>query len=226
VPRGGTGVASGYISDMKQILTASLRAPLKALAPALVALSLAVPAAAEKLPLTTLSNYLNGLGTVEAEFTQINDDGSRSQGSVTIKRPGRMRLDYGGANDALVMVGGGQVAIFDPGSNEPPQRFPLSQTPLSLMLARNIDLSKAKMVVSHTEQNGDTVVRAQDPDHPEYGSIDMIFSPTPVLKAWVIHDETGGSTTVQLTKMKLGGSVSDGEFNIRTEAKRRGTPLD
>lgn len=211
---------------MKQILSAPVRASLKALAPALVALSFAGPAAAEKLPLSTISSYLNGLGTVEAEFTQINDDGSRSQGAVTIKRPGRMRLDYGGGDDALVLVSGGQVAVFDPGSNKPPQRFPLSQTPLSLMLARNVDLSKAKMVVSHTEQNGDTVVRAQDPDHPEYGSIDMIFSATPVLKAWVIHDETGGSTTVQLTRMKLGGSVSDGEFNIRTEAKRRGTPLD
>ncbi|WP_460273116.1 LolA family protein [Celeribacter sp. ULVN23_4] len=207
---------------MKQFLIA----PLKALAPALIALSAAAPAMAEKLPLSELSAYLNGLSTVEADFTQTNDDGSKSDGSVTIKRPGRMRLDYGGANEALVLVSGGQVAVFDPGSNEPPQRFPLSKTPLSLMLARNVDLSKAKMVVSHTEQNGDTVVRAQDPDHPEYGSIDLIFSATPVLKAWVIHDDTGGSTTVQLTKMKLGGSVSDREFNIRSEADRRGTPLD
>lgn len=207
---------------MKQFLIA----PLKALAPALIALSAAAPAMAEKLPLSELSAYLNGLSTVEADFTQTNDDGSKSDGSVTIKRPGRMRLDYGGENEALVLVSGGQVAVFDPGSNEPPQRFPLSKTPLSLMLARNVDLTKAKMVVSHTEQNGDTVVRAQDPDHPEYGSIDLIFSATPVLKAWVIHDDTGGSTTVQLTKMKLGGSVSDREFNIRSEADRRGTPLD
>ena len=87
-------------------------------------------------------------------------------------------------------------------------------------------LSRAKMVVSHTEKNGDTIVRAQDPEHPEYGSIDLIFSGAPILKAWVIHDEGGGSTTVQLTKMRLGGTVRDAEFNIRSEARRRGTPLE
>ncbi|WP_321367126.1 outer membrane lipoprotein carrier protein LolA [uncultured Celeribacter sp.] len=200
---------------------------LTALAPAaLIALSTVAPAAAEKLSLSTLSNYLNSLGTVQADFVQTNDDGSRSNGQVTIKRPGRMRLDYGSGNDALVLVSGGQVGVFDPGSNEPPQRFPLSQTPLSVILKRNVDLNAAKMVVSHREENGDTIVRAQDPDNPEYGYIDLIFSATPVLKAWVIHDEGGGSTTVQLTKMSLGGSVSDREFNIRSEADRRGTPLD
>ncbi|SFJ51898.1 Outer membrane lipoprotein-sorting protein [Celeribacter neptunius] len=187
---------------------------------------MAVPAAAEKLSLSTLSNYLNGLGTVQADFTQTNDDGSRSAGKLTIKRPGRMRLQYGGADDALVLVTGGQVGIFDPGSNEPPQRFPLSQTPLSVILKRNVDLNAAKMVMSHREENGDTIVRAQDPDNPDYGYIDLIFSPTPVLKAWVIHDQGGGTTTVQLTRMTLGGSVSDSSFNIRSEAKRRGTPLD
>ncbi|MDO6457706.1 outer membrane lipoprotein carrier protein LolA [Celeribacter halophilus] len=200
---------------------------LTALAPAaLIALSSVAPAAAEKLSLSTLSTYLNSLGTVRADFVQTNDDGSKSSGEVTIKRPGRMRLDYGGDNDALVLVSGGQVAVFDPGSNEPPQRFPLSQTPLSVILKRNVDLNAAKMVVSHREQNGDTIVRAQDPDHPDYGYIDLIFSATPVLKAWVIHDQGGGSTTVQLTKMSLGGSVADRTFNIRAEANRRGTPID
>ncbi|WP_417269380.1 LolA family protein [Celeribacter sp.] len=196
-----------------------------ALAPALFVLSLAAPAAAEKLSLDQLSNYLNTLGTVTADFVQTNDDGSRSKGVLTIKRPGRMRLEYETSKD-LVLTSGGQVGVFDAGSNEPPQRFPLSKTPLNLILKNNVNLSQARMVVSHTEQNGDTIVRAQDPAHPEYGSIDLIFSDTPVLKAWVVHDDTGGSTTVQLTKMRLGGKVSDGQFNIHAEANRRGTPLD
>ena len=70
------------------------------------------------------------------------------------------------------------------------------------------------------------MVRAQDPEHPEYGSIDLIFSDTPVLKAWVIHDENGGDTTVRLTRMQLGGNVPSGAFSIRGEARKRGTPLD
>lgn len=197
-----------------------------ALAPVIASVCFALPAAAEKLSLNELSGYLNSLGTVQADFVQMNDDGSTSNGVLTLKRPGRMRLSYGGQDDPLVLGSGGQVAIFDPASNEPPQRFPMSKTPLSLILANDVDLSRAKMVVSHTEKDGDTIVRAQDPNHPEYGSIDLIFGDRPVLKAWVINDESGGSTTVQLTKMRLGGTVRDTEFNIRSEARRRGTPLE
>lgn len=209
---------AAYIETMKTLRFA--------LAPVIASICLALPAAAEKLSLNELSTYINSLVTVQADFVQKNDDGSTATGVLTLKRPGRMRLSYGGENDPLVLGSGGQVAVFDPGSNEPPQRFPMSQTPLSLILEQNVDLSRAKMVVSHTEQNGDTVVRVQDPEHPEYGSIDLIFGDTPVLKAWVIHDEGGGSTTVQLTKMRLGGTVRDAEFNIRAEARRRGTPIE
>ncbi|WP_439104234.1 LolA family protein [Celeribacter marinus] len=196
-----------------------------ALAPALCLFALVAPAAAEKLSLAQLSQYLNTLGTVSADFVQTNDDGSKSNGVLTIKRPGRMRLEYAASND-LVLTAGGQVAVFDAGSNEPPMRFPLSKTPLNVILKNNVNLDQARMVVSHTEENGDTVVRAQDPSHPEYGSIDLIFSDTPILKAWIVHDDTGGSTTIRLTKMRLGGAVSDAKFNIGAEANRRGTPLE
>lgn len=113
-----------------------------ALAPAIAVLSFTVTASAEKLSLAEISNYLNSLNTVEAEFVQTNDDGSRSSGQVTIKRPGRMRLEYEGS-EALVLTSNGEVAIFDPGSNGPPQSFPLFATPLNIILKRNVDLTTA-----------------------------------------------------------------------------------
>ena len=195
-----------------------------ALAPAFTVM-FALPALADRLPLSVISDYLGGLDVVRAEFTQTNDDGSTSQGTLSLERPGKLRLEYAGSSD-LVIAAGGQVAVFDSGSNEPPQRFPANRTPLNLILRSDVDLTQARMVVAHTEREGDTVVRAQDPAHPEYGSIDLIFSATPVLKAWVVHDEGGGQTTVQLTRMQLGGNIPDNLFNIRSEASRRGTPID
>ena len=53
------------------------------LAPALAAL-MALPAQAEKLSLDAISSYINGLKTAEAEFRQINADGSTSSGRVLI----------------------------------------------------------------------------------------------------------------------------------------------
>jgi len=59
------------------------------LAPMLVALT-ALPAMAQKLTLPELSDYINGLTTLEAEFTQINDDETISTGKILINRPGTL----------------------------------------------------------------------------------------------------------------------------------------
>jgi outer membrane lipoprotein-sorting protein len=157
-----------------------------------LALLVPLPALAEKIPLGTISDYLNGLTTVESDFTQINSDGSISTGKIYIKRPGRVRFEYAPPDRSLVIAGGQQVAIFDAKSNQPPEQYPLKRTPLNLILAENIDLARAKMVVGHTEDGTSTRVRAQDPEHPEYGTIELVFTANPVeLRQWVITDDLG-----------------------------------
>ncbi|NHB76478.1 LolA family protein [Rhodobacter calidifons] len=181
-----------------------------------------VPALAEKIPLATLSSYLNGLTTVEADFTQINSDGTISTGKIYIRRPGRVRFEYSPPDRSLVIAGGQQVAIFDAKSNQPPEQYPLKRTPLNLILAANIDLGRAKMVVGHTEDGTSTRVRAQDPEHPEYGSIELVFTANPVeLRQWIITDDLGAQTTVILGEMKKGGQLGASLFDITAEAARR-----
>lgn len=185
-------------------------------------LALAAPAAAERVSLADLSKYLNGIRTAETSFTQINADGSRSSGKVYIKRPGRVRFEYAAPDRTLVLAGGGQVAIFDPKSNQPPEQYPLKRTPLNLILANNVDLGRAKMVVGHEDAGDATVVVAQDPEHPEYGTIRLVFSNEPVeLREWVITDESGGETRVILDDLKKGGEFSTFLFNITYETEQR-----
>ncbi|AMY71866.1 LolA family protein [Frigidibacter mobilis] len=175
------------------------------LAPALW-LALALPSMAAPVSLAEISRYLNSIQSAQTEFTQQNADGSTSAGRLLIKRPGRMRFEYTGDN-TLVLASGGQVAIFDSRSNLPPEQYPLSRTPLNLILARNVDLTRAKMVVGHGEVNGMTTVTAQDPARPEVGTITLYFSPSPLrLEQWVVTDETGSQTLVRL------GALQPGEF--------------
>ncbi|WP_101342191.1 LolA family protein [Cereibacter azotoformans] len=196
--------------------------PMRLILAPLALLALALPAAAEKIPLSTISAYLNRLSTAEADFTQVNADGSMSTGRLFIKRPGRVRLEYAPPERSLVMAGGGQVAIFDAKSNQPPEQYPLSRTPLSLILAQNIDLSRARTVVGHREDRNTTRVVAQDPAHPEYGTIEMVFTANPVaLRQWVITDDAGSQTTVILGEMSQGGNLPASLFSIQSEAARR-----
>ncbi len=195
------------------------------LAPSLalgLALGLASPAAAEKISLNELSNYLNGLKTVEAEFTQINADGTISTGTVYISRPGRVRFEYAPPEKTLVMAGGGQVAVFDGKSNQPPEQYPLSKTPLSIILAENVNLAQARMVTAHKEEKNTTTVTAQDPAHPEYGNIKMVFTGGPVeLRQWVVTDNGGQKTTVILGDLSKGGEIPPSKFSIPTEIGKR-----
>jgi outer membrane lipoprotein-sorting protein len=210
---GATGVGHRYIRDMNRRL--ALLAPLAFLLP--------FPAAAEKISLAELSSYLNGLTTVEADFTQVNSDGSISTGKIYINRPGRVRFEYAPPDRSLVIAGGQQVAIFDAKSNQPPEQYPLKRTPLNLILAKDVNLGRAKMVVGHKDDGTSTRVTAQDPENPEYGTIELVFTDNPVeLRQWVITDDLGAQTTVILGEMRKGGKMKASLFDITAETAKRG----
>jgi outer membrane lipoprotein-sorting protein len=181
-----------------------------------LALTLAAPAAwaADKLPLSEISNYLNKMKTVQTSFTQVNDDGSLSTGKLWIQRPGKMRFEYDPPDSAVVLARSGSVQIFDPKSNQPPEQYPLKRTPLSLVLARNVNLGQANMVVGHDFDGTATVVTAQDPKNPESGRIELMFTDNPVeLRKWVIHDNAGTQTTVLLGELTEGGRLDQSLFS-------------
>ena len=188
-----------------------------------LALFLPLPAMAEIIPLSALSDYLNGLSTVETDFTQVNADGSISLGKIYIHRPGRIRFEYAPPDQSLVLAGAGQLGIFDAKSNQPPERYPLKQTPLNLILADDIDLGLADMVIGHYEDGTSTRVLAQDPEYPEQGTIELVFTADPVeLRQWVITDDLGTQTTVILGELKKGVDLKPSLFDITREAERRG----
>ena len=181
----------------------------------MVVVAMAVPAAADKLSLPVISQYLNGMKTASGEFTQINDDGTISTGTIYIKRPGRVRFEYNPPDRTLVVADGVHVGIADAKSNQKAEAYPLRRTPLSLILARDVDLGRARMVVGHTGDDKSTTVVAQDPDHPEYGSIELVFTGSPVeLRQWVINDNAGAKTTVVLGELTKGGNFKDEIFAL------------
>lgn len=182
---------------------------MRKLTSAILAIGLAVSAplaaAAQQLSLNEISGYLNQLRTAKGEFTQINDDGSISSGTIYIKRPGKVRFEYNAPDTGIVIAGSNTVVIYDKKSNQPAETYPLSKTPLSIILAANVNLGQAKMVTGHSYDGTSTTVRAQDPAHPEYGNIELKFTGNPVeLRQWIINNGSGSQTTVVLGDLKQG----------------------
>ncbi|QQA43101.1 LolA family protein [Pelagovum pacificum] len=173
--------------------------------------------AQQQLSLAQISQYFNSFSTAQGEFTQINADGTISTGTMFMKRPGRVRFEYNPPERSMVLATGGSVAIFDPQSSQNPERYPLSETPLNIILERNVDFSRANMVTNHTYDGQATTVTAQDPAHPEYGNIQLKFTSDPVeLRQWIITDDTGTPTTVVLGDLAKQVQISDSNFNMQS----------
>ena len=193
------------------------------IATGIAALAAAKPALAQQLSLNEISAYLNSIDTAISPFTQVNDDGTLDTGKLYLRRPGRMRFEYNPPMDLLVMAGGGQVGIFDGKSNvKNAERYPLKRTPLNLILEKNVNLARRNMVVGHDFDGTATVVTAQDPEHPEYGSLQLKFTANPLeLRQWIVTDGQGSTTTVVLGQLEELGSLPPRLFSIEIEERTR-----
>ena len=201
---------------MKKLVTAAITLMITA------AQAVAAPASLDQI-----SDYLNTLKSVSADFVQYNPDGSTMPGTMFLKRPGKVRFEYVGTNTPLVMIGGGQVAVFDPLSNEPPFRFPVGQTPIAPVIGREVDLAGTRFE-THLMESGDfTILNVQDPKFAQYGYISLVFDTSPLqLRQWVVIDGAGQQTAIALTKIDPSASIKNSIFNIRAEMRKRGFEIN
>ena len=180
------------------------------------------PSLAERISLNKISDYINGLTSLQADFEQVNSDGSIDTGKLYIRRPGRMRLEYTAPNNALVIAGAGSVAIFDDKSKNGPTLFPLKKTPLNLLLKKNVDLYKNEMITEHTANNENTFIVAKDPKRKSQGSIKMVFSNSPVsLQGWTITNQSNQKTKIILDKLDKKTKIPLYLFNISAASKNK-----
>lgn len=194
---------------------------LKKLAMAVMGLVMGATAVvAEPIPVSTLSSYLNGLQTATSSFRQINANGTMDTGTFYMQRPYRLRFEYD-SQPTLVLASAGNVAVFDSKSSGGPQQYPMSQTPLSLILAPTVNLQAQGTIVGHGEVNGNTIVTMRDPSGRTPGTIELLFSPGPQLRQWVVTDDTGDRTTVMLNNLQTGVNLRSSTFSIQNEISRR-----
>ena len=128
-----------------------------------------IAATAQKLPLGEISSYLNKLQTATGAFTQINDDGSISTGTIYIKRPGKVRFEYNPPESALVVAGSNTVVIFDKKSNQPAESYPLARTPLSIIRLQT------ERLIGHPELPDEERINALDEQMEEIERLNQMI---------------------------------------------------
>ena len=170
-------------------------------------------AAAEPLKLSpeqetavnAISDYLNSFKTLQGEFTQISPKGNMSQGVFYIAKPGKMRFEYAPPNPFLIVSDGTWLTIKNV-KKEKGDQFPLSQTPLRLVLGNKVDIVKDTSVLDYQEQDGILTVTVEDKKNTlGSGQLTLVFDQTrKVLQQWIVTDGKGRKTTVSLENLQAG----------------------
>jgi outer membrane lipoprotein-sorting protein len=152
-----------------------------------------------------ISAYINSFQSLKSNFTQISPRGQTSQGVLLISKPGKLRFEYAAPNPLLIVSDGKWLTIKDK-VREKGDQFPLSATPLRLVVSPKIDLLAETNVIAYESTDGLISVSLADRKDALGGYITLIFDETRnELQQWVIVDGKGRRTTVQLANIETGG---------------------
>ena len=180
------------------------------------ALSAPVAVQAQTGDLAAVQRHLQALTTMTAGFTQTDRTGKVLTGTFTLKSPGKLRFQYEKGVPILIVAEGGALTFIDYSVRQV-QRWPIKNSPLSVLLDPSRDISRYARLVQ-TGNDRVVSVEASDPKHPEIGRITMIFARDAaapaglVLQGWVQLDSQNNRTTIRLTNQRFGVPVSDGTF--------------
>lgn len=187
-------------------------------------LAVVAPAAAEaQTGLAQVQAHLTAVQTMTANFTQTDARGRSLSGTLTIKRPGRIRFDYGRAANMLIVADGRALTFLDYSVNQQ-QRWPINDSPLSVFLNPTQDLSRFARVVQDDPRF--LLLQARDPRRREFGTITVRFIKSAsapgglILEGWNTIDAQNNRTTVNLTGQRFNVPVADSAFSYRPIQRR------
>jgi outer membrane lipoprotein-sorting protein len=210
----------------KITLRAAIAGALSVAVPATMLALPAAPVAAQSNQLDQAVAALRGISTMRADFTQTDRKGQSLSGTLSLKRPGKIRFEYQKSANMLVVSNGKSLYLVDYDVNQV-QRWPIGNSPLGALLDPSRDVKKYGKLIPSGSDNV-VSVEVRDSKHPEYGVITMIFvrnasAPGGLqLTNWVALDAQNGRTTVRLSNQRYGVAIPDSTFTFKDPRRTAG----
>ncbi len=152
--------------------------------------------------LKKVNGYFNNAKNLEGEFLQTDADDKRKKGRFYIERPGKVRFDYALPSRQKIIANGKYLAIEDHDLNTT-DRYPLESTPFRLLLTDDVDLARDANIIALDIGENIVVLTVQDKEGRAGGQIRLFFDwPQIKLKEWIISDQQGLNTRIQLADLQ------------------------
>lgn len=197
----------------------------RALVPvALVATAATSSLAATSGELKAVESSLSATQSMTASFLQTDGKGRQMAGTLSLKRPGKIRFAYGGGVNMLLVANGKTLSFIDYDVGQK-SSWPIAKSPLAVLLSPNPDLARIARIVPNEHKNV-VVVRARDARRPEFGTLVLAFvrdgsAPGGLkLEGWTAIDAQNKKTTVRLSNQRYNVGVPDSAFTY-AEPKRK-----
>ena len=160
-------------------------------------------------------DWFANITTMRADFTQIASDGSVAEGRITMLRPSRLKIIYAGV-PALNLITTSVWLHVDQPDERRVTSYPISETPLSLILTDPISLRPDGFETTVTSRVGGITQIVINKDSGEgAGRLTLEFTDRPFqLRRWIVEDTVGIKTSLTLQNMVFGLPVENAEFSL------------
>lgn len=190
---------------------------------ALVAAAVVVAApaaAADSADLAKLKAHIAAVHTMTANFVQTDSKGRSAAGTLELKRPGKVRFQYG-SGDLLIVADGKRLYFLDYQVGQK-SSWPLGKTPLGPLLSGSPDFEGKAQVLP----NSDSRILVARAKNTSYGQLTLAFLRDPgapgglEMYGWTAIDPQGHRTTVKLSNVRYNVAVPDSAFTFREPKKK------
>ena len=164
---------------------------------------------------TRAETWFNKIRTISADFVQVASDGTSAEGRLAFRRPSRMKITYG-KGDELQLITSSVWLHVDRPDERLLTSYPISETPLSLILADKVSLRldgyETRVLPSIA---GIVRIEIGKDDGEGAGRLTLEFSEKPFqFRRWIILDAAGIETSVTLQNIVFDQPIANEAFKI------------
>ena len=164
---------------------------------------------------TRAETWFNKIRTISADFVQVASDGTSAEGKLAFRRPSRMKITYG-KGDELQLITSSVWLHVDRPDERLLTSYPISETPLSLILAEKVSL-RPDGYETRVLPTIAGIVRIQigKDDGEGAGRLTLEFSEKPFqFRRWIVLDAAGIETSVTLQNIVYDQPIANEVFRL------------
>ena len=198
----------------------------RALVPVALVAGVVAPAVAQNgNDLKAVESSLAATSSLTADFVQTDGKGRQLNGVLSLKRPGKIRFEYGAGANMLLVANGKTLNFIDYDVGQK-SSWPIGKSPIAVLLSPNPDLARIARVQKSDNPNV-VIVRARDARRPEFGTIVLAFTRSGgapgglKLEGWTAIDAQNKRTTVRLANVRYNVAIPDSAFTYVEPGKKR-----